>query len=622
MTVACMLILAPNAGASGLRVSVGNAGLFPGRALLVTAPANGSVTPQTVHVTESGAAVKGLAVTNLSNAAAGDFGVILLIDTSQSMQGGSIRQAMAAARTLAAERRGRQELGVIEFSRAVTAVVPLTSNATSIAAALTQTPRLAVGTHIYDATLQAIQALHRSGVAAASVIVLSDGADLMSHATEQDVAAAAAVNNVRIYTVGFEDRSFTPRTLASLAAATGGSYIGSSGARLGEVFTQIESQLVSRYLVRYRSRAGFGRRVDVNVQVDGVAGRWTGSYDSPAASPAVRVRTTPATSQPVQRSFWQSTLALALVVGLSASAIVLGFLIRYAPRARHEDLRVRIGRFTAFPEADSKAEAERTSILVARIERALSRRAWGVAFQREVDVARIERTAAEVIVLMLAITVPLGVGLPLATNSAVLAPLLCLLGPVVMVSVVRRLAGRQRALFQDQLAPHLEEIGAAMRAGYSAVASIGSMAQDAVEPSRREFTRALADEQLGVPIEAALRPIAERMRCSDLNQLGLVASLNQRTGGNMAEILDLIAAAVRERAELRRELAALTAQARLSRWVVSALPPGMLLLLVAIRPAYVQPLFHTSGGALVLLLAAGMLAAGSLAMHYVIGSED
>ena len=102
-----------------------------------------------------------------------------------------------------------------------------------------------------------------------------------------------------------------------------------------------------------------------------------------------------------------------------------------------------------------------------------------------------------------------------------------------------------------------------MRAGHSVAAAIASMVKDAVNPTRRELERAVADERLGVPLDTALHPIARRMRCADIEQLALVATLNQRTGGNMAEVLDLIASSARERLDLRRDLRALTAQARI-----------------------------------------------------------
>jgi tight adherence protein B len=208
-----------------------------------------------------------------------------------------------------------------------------------------------------------------------------------------------------------------------------------------------------------------------------------------------------------------------------------------------------------------------------------------------------------------------------AGTPLVSLPLL-LVGPLVLRVIVRARANRQRRAFAEQLPGHLDEIGSAIRAGHSVAASIASVAADATDPTRRELTAAVADERLGVPLDAALRPIARRMRSADIDQLALVAMLNERTGGNMAEVLDLIAAGARERADLKRELRALTAQARMSRWIVSGLPPALLLALWAIAPSYLRPLFHTVAGVLALCVATVLVMLGSFVMRLLVPMED
>jgi tight adherence protein B len=194
-------------------------------------------------------------------------------------------------------------------------------------------------------------------------------------------------------------------------------------------------------------------------------------------------------------------------------------------------------------------------------------------------------------------------------------------GPLVLRLVIGQRLTHQRRLFADQLPGHLEELAAAMRAGHSMVGAIAAMVGGATEPTRSEFQRVLADEQLGTPLEEALHPVSRRMANDDMEQVALVAALHQRTGGNMAEVLDRVADAVRERAELRRELHALTAQARLSRWIVTALPPAVLLLISVINPSYVAPLYHTAQGQLLLVVAAAMVIAGSLVMKQLVRVE-
>jgi tight adherence protein B len=143
------------------------------------------------------------------------------------------------------------------------------------------------------------------------------------------------------------------------------------------------------------------------------------------------------------------------------------------------------------------------------------------------------------------------------------------------------------------------------------------MAQSAPEPSHSEWGRVLADEQLGTPLQDSLAPLAARMRSDDIGQVALVAALHTRTGGNMAEVLERVADSVRERGELRRELRALTAQARLSRYVVTALPFVVGTIITIINPDYEKPLFETTAGLALLSLAILLVTLGSLWMRVI-----
>jgi tight adherence protein B len=156
-----------------------------------------------------------------------------------------------------------------------------------------------------------------------------------------------------------------------------------------------------------------------------------------------------------------------------------------------------------------------------------------------------------------------------------------------------------------------------MRAGHSLVTAITSMARAASEPSKGEWTRVVADEQLGQSLEVAMRPMAIRMDSDDVGQVALVAALHQRTGGNMAEVLECVADSVRERAELRRELQSLTAQARLSRYVVTALPPAVTGMIALINPDYIRPLFQTTAGVVLIFIATGLVICASLIMRAI-----
>jgi tight adherence protein B len=128
----------------------------------------------------------------------------------------------------------------------------------------------------------------------------------------------------------------------------------------------------------------------------------------------------------------------------------------------------------------------------------------------------------------------------------------------------------------------------------------------------------VADEQLGVPLEEALGVVARRMASVDLDQVALVSALQRETGGNTAEVLDRVAENVRGRFELRRLVQTLTAQGRMSRWIVSFLPVGLLGLLTLINPEYMAPLYTHAFGRVLLVVAALMVIAGSLVIKRIV----
>jgi tight adherence protein B len=108
------------------------------------------------------------------------------------------------------------------------------------------------------------------------------------------------------------------------------------------------------------------------------------------------------------------------------------------------------------------------------------------------------------------------------------------------------------------------------------------------------------------------------MKSRELAQVALVAALQRRTGGNSAEVLDRVVELIRERAELRRLVRTLTAQGRLSRWILTGLPLVLLVVILLIAPGYMTPLFESPGGRVLLVVAGVMVIVGSLAIRRIV----
>ncbi len=582
---------------------------FPERSFRLTVPERRGLALEDVKVTENGDPVSNLSLASAEDQRPGEFGAILVIDTSKSMQGRAIRNAVGAARELARQRRGAQQLGVVYFNRAPEVLLAPTDDQEQIDQALSRTPALAPQTRIFDAVNSALDVLDRAGITAGSIVVLSDGADTGSQAASDAVARRARAANVSIFTVGLRSGAFQSGELKDLAAAGRGRYIPAESVfDLRRIFRDLGVQLASDYLVRYRSFARPGREVTVAVRIDGVDGLATSTYRVPGGASFVQI----------EPSFWTSRLGVVATGVLCSLLLAAALIILLLRQWRGPSLRERVSGFVSMPEA---ASPDRDAVLTGRTpggaERSLERSKWWAAFKNDVEIARITVEPMRIVTTTVAATIVLAFLLVKLTGLAPVG-LFALTIPWGVRLWVRVKLERQRAVFTEQLPDVLQGAASAIRAGNGLVGALSMVAEDAPEPSRTEFRRVVADEALGVPLDEALRAVQHRMNSREVLQIALIAQIQREAGGNIAEVLDRITESLRQSAELRRMVKALTAQGRMSRWVVTALPLGLLLLISVLNPTYAKPLFTTTLGLLMLLFAGVMMSMGSLAIGKIV----
>ena len=164
--------------------------------------------------------------------------------------------------------------------------------------------------------------------------------------------------------------------------------------------------------------------------------------------------------------------------------------------------------------------------------------------------------------------------------------------PIVLNLVVRGKARHVRNDFAEQLPENLDVLASALRAGHSLAGAMGVVADEAPEPSKREYSRVVTDEQLGIPLDEALEVTAKRMQNTDIDQLAVLALVQREAGGNTAEVLDQVTKNIRARMDIRRLVTVLTAQGKFSSVVVACVPLGIFLFLMLVNPDHLDPLFH------------------------------
>ena len=147
--------------------------------------------------------------------------------------------------------------------------------------------------------------------------------------------------------------------------------------------------------------------------------------------------------------------------------------------------------------------------------------------------------------------------------------ILAIVPPVALNLYVRGKARRVRNEFGEQLPENLDVLASALRAGHSLAGAMGVVSEEAPEPSKREFTRVVTDEALGIPLDEALEVTAKRMQSTDMDQVAVLALVQREAGGNTAEVLDQVTKNIRREWTSVAWCEVLTTQGKFSSWVVA-----------------------------------------------------
>lgn len=308
--------------------------------------------------------------------------------------------------------------------------------------------------------------------------------------------------------------------------------------------------------------------------------------------------------------------AAAVIVSVAAG-LLLGVAI-YLLIGRRETVADRVSMYVTVRSDDvdsGKSLIERA--LGDKQARKIARSPFLTRLRVEMEVADLKIGVEQLAALALLATVLIGWLLVASTHSPI-AVLLALLVPVGAQMLINMLAARKRREFSEQLPDNLQVVASAMRAGQTFVGALKAVIEDAPDPSRRELRRAVLDEELGIPLADALSQVTERMRSEDFQHVAIIAGLQRETGGNTAEVIELVAETVRERIEIRRMVRSLTAQGRLSGGILSMLPVGLLMFISVINPSYVHPLFHTTVGVIALGVGLCLVLAGGLVIRKIV----
>jgi tight adherence protein B len=195
------------------------------------------------------------------------------------------------------------------------------------------------------------------------------------------------------------------------------------------------------------------------------------------------------------------------------------------------------------------------------------------------------------------------------------------IGALAPHALLKHKARRRQTLFLDRLPDSLQLVAGSLSAGYSLLQALDGLVQEGEEPVAGEIGRALASARLGIPIEDALEQVSERMSSPDFTWTTMAIRIQREVGGNLAEVLLTVAATLRERAALRRQVRALSAEGRLSAYILIAIPVLFGLYEMVFRRSYISVLWSSTIGIVLLGMTMIMMVVGTIWMRKVVNVE-
>jgi Flp pilus assembly protein TadB len=196
-----------------------------------------------------------------------------------------------------------------------------------------------------------------------------------------------------------------------------------------------------------------------------------------------------------------------------------------------------------------------------------------------------------------------------------------LVGWMAMRLILSVKISRRRAAFDGQLPNVLQLVGSSIQTGFSLAQALDAVVREDAQPASGEFARALGEAQLGADLADALEAVANRLDSRDLRWVVMAIRIQRETGGNLAEVLRNTVNTMRERAYLRRQVRSLSAEGRLSAWVLLSLPVLVGGWLFYANPRYMHPLYTTFFGVIMLVIAFVLVVIGAFWMRNVINVE-
>jgi tight adherence protein B len=540
-----------------------------------------------------------LRVPEVSRLPGSELEVVLVIDTSGSMAGTALAAAKAAASVFLARIPPSTPVAVVSFSATPTLAHGFSTDRNSIVAGIANLQARGE-TALYDALSLAVDQF-TVGSKQHSLVVLSDGGDTSSALSFDGAAAKLRASAARLDAVALATSESDRSTLSGLVGAGNGALSATTDPfALASIYDGIAATLSNRYRITYRSEAHDQTPVRISLEHDGVGAEASLTIDLPAAPPPPSPRRASVDEDAGAKTWALAAGAVAIFVAL----VVTGIQLVGSP---HRTKRHRLGLHTR-PNASMSPLSNLAARAADTAEDVMERRGQRKTLGDALENAGIGLRPGELVVIVSSFALA-GFLIGNLVGNLLLALVLGAAPPLIAKLIVARRRDQRRAAFADQLVDTLQLLAGTLRAGYGLMQAVDAVARKADSPTNEEFHRVLVESRFGRDVSVSLEAMARRLDSEDFSWVVQAIQIHREIGGDLAEVLDTVGTTIRERNQLHRQVRALSAEGRLSAYVLMALPFVVGLLIFLTNRRYMSELDSTAGyvilGSCVVLMTIG-----------------
>lgn len=541
-----------------------------------------------------------------------EFEVVLVIDTSGSMAGVPLSHARDAAVRFIDTLPQGTPVAIVAFGSRPTVMSGFTTSSLALSRIIEDL--VASGeTAVYDA-LRTAAGLKPSatGLGNRTIVLLSDGGDTSSVTTLNEAVRTVRSAKAPVLAVSIASPEQDQRALDILATRSGGRMVPvTDSADLGDYFASLATEIAGGYRVRFLSARPNTKDLELDITAS-LGGRTASAYSSVPnplfvtraefAGTGIKVEK----ANPIQLfgAALLAFMAVALVGGLGAASILR------AP-TRLDDLRyydqLRAEQNSAGGRGDTIAAK-----LVEAVDSVAGRHGFvGVLAPRLARAGMALRPAEWIIFHLLGVVIA-GFMAEWLLDNRLISFLVVVLATAVPLLMLDVRGNKRLRAFENQLPDVLNLLSGGLRTGWGIQQSLELVTAESMPPASEEFKRVQLEARLGVPIERALGSLAERLGSRSFEWVVSAIAIQREVGGNLAEVLDQVAASIRDRESMTRQIASLSAEGRISAVILIVLPFVIVAGLLVISPDYILGAFASPAFLLLLAVGVVLMAVGAL----------